>query len=87
MRAGWERGSFEYFLAVHSPKGMLRLFNERDQRQFCEEHLYSAGIDHTDFPYWFIRAEDFISKKVEDDERYKDRVRERFGGYDLRCDP
>jgi|1185.fasta_scaffold1653052_1 hypothetical protein len=38
MRAGWERGSFGYFLAVHSPKGMLRVFNEHVQRQFCEEH-------------------------------------------------
>jgi hypothetical protein len=87
MRACWERGRFWHFLAVHSSKGMLRVSNEHVQRQFCEEHCTQRVFDRAVFPYWVVGAEEFILKKLEDEERYKDRVRERFGRYDLKCDP
>ncbi|KAJ5900366.1 uncharacterized protein N7473_004436 [Penicillium subrubescens] len=74
----WDRGSFWYFQAVHSPKGLLRVFNEHIQRIFCEEHCTQRIFDRTVSPYWSVDAGNFIRAKVEEDADYKDRLRTRF---------
>lgn len=79
MRQCWDRGSFWYFQAVHSPKGLLRVFNEHIQRMFCEEHCSQRVFDRTVSPYWSVGAEDFIELKVHQEAEYKDRLRKRFG--------
>ncbi|KKK21845.1 hypothetical protein ARAM_002895 [Aspergillus rambellii] len=84
MRTCWNRGSFWYFQAVHSPKGLLRVFNEHIQRRFCEEHCSQRVFDQTVSPYWCVGAEDFIQKKVEEEAEYKDRLRKRFGDFGQR---
>ncbi|GAD95327.1 hypothetical protein NFIA_044130 [Paecilomyces variotii No. 5] len=78
MRECWDRGSFWYFQAMHSPKGLLRVFNEHIQRRFCEEHCTQRAFDRTVSPYWCIGAEKLIQTKVEEEEAYKDRLRKRF---------
>lgn len=79
MRACWERGSFWYFQATHSPKGMLRVFNEHIQRRYCEKHCTQRVFDETVSQYWCVDAEGYIQKKVQEEEEYKDRLRIRFG--------
>ncbi|KAE8152478.1 hypothetical protein BDV25DRAFT_150937 [Aspergillus avenaceus] len=79
MRQCWIKGSFWYFQAVHSPKGLLRVFNEHVQRRFCEAHCTQRVFDQTVSPYWCIGAEDYIHKRVEEEQEYKDRLRRRFG--------
>lgn len=79
MRECWNRGSFWYFQAMHSPKGLLRVFNEHIQHRFCEEHCTRRVFDRIVSPYWCIGAEKIIRKKVEEEEAYKDRLRKRFG--------
>lgn len=78
MRDCWHRGSFWYFQAVHSPKGLLRVFNEHIQRRFCEEHCTQRVFDKTVSPYWCLGSEKLIQKKVQEEEIYKGRLRKRF---------
>ncbi|KAJ5781828.1 uncharacterized protein N7518_010311 [Penicillium psychrosexuale] len=82
IRKFWERGSFWYIHAVHSPKGLLRVFNEHVQRMFCEEHCTQPVFDRTVSPYWSVGAEKFIETKVEQEAEFKDRIRKRFGEVD-----
>lgn len=79
MRKCWTRGSFWYFQAVHSPKGLLRVFNEHIQRLFCEEHCAQRVFDRTVSPYWSVGAENFIESKGQQETEYKDQLRRRFG--------
>lgn len=78
LRKCWDRGSFWYFQAVHSPKGMLRVFIEHIQRRYCEDHCTQRVFDHTVSPYWCIGAGDLIEKKVAEEAEYKDRLKKRF---------
>ncbi|KAJ5779744.1 hypothetical protein N7457_007464 [Penicillium paradoxum] len=78
MEKCWVKGSFWYFQAVQSPKGLLRVFNEHVQRMFCEEHCTQRLFDQTVSPYWAVGAESFIQTKVEEEAEYKNRLRKRF---------
>ncbi|OJJ69560.1 hypothetical protein ASPBRDRAFT_198212 [Aspergillus brasiliensis CBS 101740] len=78
LRECWDRGSFWYFQAVHSPKGLLRVFNEHIQRRFCEEHCTQSIFDRTVSPYWCVDAKGIIEKKVEEEKDYKNRLKVRF---------
>lgn len=78
MRECWKRRSFWYFQAVHSPKGLLRIFNEHIQSMYCEEHCTRRIFDEVVSPYWAADAEGIIQKKIKDEENYKDQLSERF---------
>ncbi|PKY08415.1 hypothetical protein P168DRAFT_308444 [Aspergillus campestris IBT 28561] len=78
MDAFDKEGSFWYFQALHSPKGLLRVFNEHVQRKYCEEHCTQRVFDRTVSPYWCRGAEELIRKKMEEEAVYKNRLRERF---------
>ena len=78
MRQCWNRGSFWYFQAAHSPKGLCRVFNEHIQRIFCEEHCTQRVFDRTVSPYWCAGAEESIHEKVQEEAEYKHRLRKRF---------
>lgn len=79
MRVCWERGNFWYFQAAHSPKVLLRVFNEHTQRRFCEDHCTQRVFDQVVSPYWCVGARSYIQTKVEEEEEYRDRLRKRFG--------
>ncbi|KAI1922967.1 hypothetical protein LOZ60_005452 [Ophidiomyces ophidiicola] len=70
MKNCWENGSYWYFLAVHSPKGLWRVFRDHIQRRFCEEHLTEPLFDHIVAPYWAVGTQELIKKKVADDVEY-----------------
>ncbi|KAI9807648.1 MAG: hypothetical protein M1825_005589 [Sarcosagium campestre] len=78
MREGWEAGSFWYFLAVESPKGLLRVFSQHVQRLFCVEHCTSSIFDHVVAPYWSVGATKVIEQKLDDEIRYKDQLQRLF---------
>ena len=78
----WNRGSFWYFQAAHSPKGLCRVFNEHIQRRFREEHCTQRVFDQTVSPYWCTGADDFIQQQVKEEAEYKDRPRKRFNRND-----
>jgi hypothetical protein len=54
------------------------------QRMFCEEHCTQRVFDRTVSPYWSVGAEEFIQRKVEQEAEYKDRLRKRFSGCELK---
>ncbi|KAL2871679.1 kinase-like domain-containing protein [Aspergillus lucknowensis] len=68
MGTCWNRGSFWYFQAAHSPKGLCRVFNEHIQPRYCEEHCTRKVFDQVSF----------IQRKVEEEAAYHDRVKECF---------
>jgi hypothetical protein len=79
MRRCWNKGSFWYFQAVNSPKGLLHVFREHIQRKYCEEHCRKRVFDETVSPYWCEGAESLIQRKVEEHSDYKNQLKERFG--------
>ncbi|RLM00024.1 hypothetical protein CFD26_107602 [Aspergillus turcosus] len=79
MRSCWDKRSFWYFQAMHSPKGLLHVFREHIQHYYCEEHCRKRVFDETVSPYWCEGAKSLIRRKVEDEARYKNQLKERFG--------
>jgi hypothetical protein len=78
IKNSWKTGSFWYFQAVHSPKGLYRIFNEHIQRLFCPEHCDMVAFDEIVAPYWSVDTENIIKGKVKEEKCYKDRLREAF---------
>lgn len=78
LRKCWERGRFWYFQAVHSPKGMMRVFIEHIQRRYCEAHCTQRVFVQTVSPYWCIGAADLIEKKVAEEGEYQNRLKAKF---------
>ncbi|KAH7333502.1 hypothetical protein BKA65DRAFT_527621 [Rhexocercosporidium sp. MPI-PUGE-AT-0058] len=66
LRKCWESGSFWYFHAINSPKGLCRVFTEHIQRLFFVA------------PYWRVGAAEEIKRKIEEEERYKHQLKEVF---------
>lgn len=56
MKECWSTGSFWYFEALHSPKGLCRIFNEHIQRLFCLDHCRMRMFDQIVALYWAIGA-------------------------------
>ena len=76
MRKCWETGSFWYFQAVNSPKGMYTIFNQHIQRMFCAEHCRTTLFDGVVAPYWARDTDAVIERKPKEEESYKDQLRE-----------
>jgi hypothetical protein len=74
----WETGSFWYFQALNTPKGLFRVFNEHIQRRFCAEHSEMRIFDQVVSPYWGVGTADIIKRKIREEERYKECLREAF---------
>ncbi|OIW33075.1 hypothetical protein CONLIGDRAFT_628013 [Coniochaeta ligniaria NRRL 30616] len=79
MRHVWETGSFWYFHAIKVPKGMHRVFNSNIQPLFNEEHCHESIFDRVFFWYWGSGAQELIEKKIQDKEKYAERIKETFG--------
>lgn len=78
MRECWTNGSFWYFHAINSPKGLFRVFNEHIQRLFCPEHCDMKIFDEVVAPYWKTDAAYVIEERIKEEERYKDKLRAAF---------
>ncbi|KAH6715962.1 hypothetical protein BKA61DRAFT_654855 [Leptodontidium sp. MPI-SDFR-AT-0119] len=78
MRECWTKGSFWYFHAINSPKGLFRVCNEHIQRLFCPEHCDMKIFDQVVVPYWKTDAAYVIEERIKEEERYKDQLRAAF---------
>jgi len=78
MKECWNTGSFWYFEALHSPKGLYRIFNEHIQRLFCLDHCHMRMFDQIVALYWAIGTAKVVEKKIEEEESYKNQLREAF---------
>jgi hypothetical protein len=78
MRRCWDTGSFWYFHALNSPKGLYQLFNEHIQPLYHPEHRKMSIFDKAVAHYWSVGAADVIQRKIEEEKEYKDRLREAF---------
>ena len=78
MKNCWDTGSFWYFHAVNSPKGLYQLFNEHIQPLFHPAYSEMSLFDEVVALYWSISAAKVIERKIEEEERYKNQLREAF---------
>ncbi|KFZ24267.1 hypothetical protein V502_01259 [Pseudogymnoascus sp. VKM F-4520 (FW-2644)] len=78
MRKCWEAGSFWYFQAVNSPKGMYTIFNQHIQRIFCAKHCDTTLFDEVVSSYWARDVNAVIEKKLKEEDSYKEQLREAF---------
>ncbi|KAL2068508.1 hypothetical protein VTL71DRAFT_14845 [Oculimacula yallundae] len=74
MRRCWETGTFWYFQAINSPKGLYRVFNEHIQRKFYPPHCDMQIFDELVSPYWCVGTAAVIGKKLEEEKEYKDKI-------------
>ncbi|KAJ6151646.1 hypothetical protein N7470_007243 [Penicillium chermesinum] len=69
MRKGWQVGSFWFFQALDSPKGLFNIFRDHIQPRFAP----SQSADPSDFSrivteYWAVDTKDVIEGKLKDKE-------------------
>ncbi|RDW68765.1 uncharacterized protein DSM5745_08525 [Aspergillus mulundensis] len=79
MRRGWEIGSFWYFHALETPKGLYNIFLEHIQPRFAK--LDDAGMvqfEQTVSPYWAPDVQGFLDNKMKDKRIYEGRLRDAF---------
>ncbi|EAU31745.1 predicted protein [Aspergillus terreus NIH2624] len=81
MGSCWKRGSFWYVQAVNTAKGLLRIFTEHILYRHVLRgplHPEHTVFDHIVGPYWCVGTDNIIQTKLEDDDTYKGRLRQRF---------
>ncbi|GKZ37354.1 hypothetical protein AbraIFM66950_008844 [Aspergillus brasiliensis] len=79
MRRGWEDGSFWYFHALESPKGLYNIFLDHIQPRFSK--LDDAGMvefERTVSPYWAPGMQTSLDGKLKDKEIYEGHFRDAF---------
>lgn len=79
MRKGWKVGSFWFFQALDSPKGLFNIFRDHIQPKFAPPQ----SADPADFSrivseYWAADTKDVIEGKLKDKEVYENELRLRF---------
>lgn len=78
MRKGWQTGSFWYFLALNSPKGLFNLFHQHIHPIFDSSHSVSSELPRIVSKYWAVDMEEVIDAKLRDKEKYEKTLRQRF---------
>lgn len=78
MRQGWRTGSFWYFHALKSPKGLFNLFRQHIQPIFAAMHQVSDEFSRIVSDYWTADVESVISSKLRDREQYQRVLSKRF---------
>jgi hypothetical protein len=78
MRRCWEMGSFWYFSALDSPKGLHNVYMSHIQQIFARIEDSSPSFNCAVSAYWTPKAADFIAAKLKDHEVYSNQLRERF---------
>lgn len=76
MRTGWKSGSFWYFHALNSPKGLYNLFIQHIQPIF--ELKPSAEFAQVVSAYWAPGARGVVASKLEDKKRYEQQIERLF---------
>lgn len=78
MREGWKTGSFWYFQALESPKGLYNIFRDHIQPIFAPSHDSDSHFPRIVSEYWAVDAKETIRTKLQDKERYEETLRQNF---------
>ncbi|KAI9837157.1 MAG: hypothetical protein M1837_003118 [Sclerophora amabilis] len=78
MRRGWESGNFWYCLALDNPTGVNGLLYNHIQPIFSRTHAEEAAFYKTMFRYWMPESWTFMNAKMEEQQRYDERLRKFF---------
>lgn len=78
MKSGWDTGKFFYFHALDSTVGLFGLFWQHIQPRFAPSHGVDETFDRIYAPYWKVKAEDFISTKLDEKEEYNKQLQRAF---------
>ncbi|RAH59988.1 hypothetical protein BO85DRAFT_467618 [Aspergillus piperis CBS 112811] len=79
MRRGWATGSFWYFHALETPKGLYNIFLDHIQPRYSK--LDDAGMvefERTVSPYWTPDIQTFLDGKLKEKEIYEGHLRDAF---------
>ena len=78
MKRKWHTGGFFYFHALNSTVGLYNIFQQHVQSKYTKDELTSADMDDTLSLFWGEEAEKIRVRKVQDQEDYKEQLRELF---------
>jgi hypothetical protein len=82
MRRGWKVGSFWYFHALNSPRGLYNLFWQHIQPMFDPPPNDAKpdvdGFANVVSPFWATDAREVVAAKLEDKKKYERELRELF---------
>ncbi|PKY07201.1 hypothetical protein P168DRAFT_295141 [Aspergillus campestris IBT 28561] len=74
----WRTGSFWYFLALNSPKGLFNLVHQHIHPIFDSTHPISSELPRVVSNYWAADMKKVIDAKIRDKEEYEKTLRQRF---------
>lgn len=78
MRKGWQTGSFWYFQALNSPKGLFSLFHQHIHPIFVAAPHISSEFSRIVSNYWAANMEEVVAAKLRDKEDYEKTLSQRF---------
>lgn len=79
MRRGWEIGSFWFFQALDSPKGLFNIFRDHIQPRFApSQSNLPSDFSRIVSDYWAVNTKDVIEEKLKDKELYENELHQRF---------
>ena len=64
MRKGWLNGSFWYFQALYSLKGLFNLFHQHIHSIFDSSHPVDSALIRVVSNYWAADTEKVITAKI-----------------------
>jgi hypothetical protein len=70
MRNGWKTGSFWYFHALESPKGLFNLFRQHIYPIFAPSSQIVSDFAAVVSDFWAPNVEEVINAKLQDKEEY-----------------
>ncbi|KAJ5088227.1 hypothetical protein N7456_011843 [Penicillium angulare] len=78
LRRSWETGSFWYFQALDSPKGLFNLFHQHIHPIFAPSHDVDSKLSRGLSEYWASDTDKVIAAKLKDKEEYEKTICRRF---------
>ncbi|KAJ5328088.1 hypothetical protein N7452_008478 [Penicillium brevicompactum] len=78
MRNGWKTGSFWYFHALESPKGLFNLFRQHVYPAFVPSRQVASDFSEVVSDFWAPNVEEVILAKLRDKAEYDNSVCQLF---------
>lgn len=78
MRNGWKTGSFWYFHALESPKGLFNLFRQHVYPAFVPSRQVASDFSEVVSDFWAPNVEEVILAKLRDKAEYDNSVCQSF---------
>lgn len=78
MKRSWKLGSFWYFSALDTTKGLYNLFHDHIQPIFTTSCGTDIGFSQILSEYWAADTREVIAEKLRDNQAYEKELRELF---------